>query len=137
MKVVYLAIFTLLFLPTFVFGQAKEDDPEKVSNDKPERPLQVPPASSEVKEAFDDYERFRRRGSWERALKSLYTIPEDQTSRFVDGQNGYIIPVARKRREVLIALPPEGLATYRLFYDDPAKKMLAQAEGPTELKTLE
>ncbi len=137
MKVVYLATFTLLFLPTLVFGQAKEDDPEKVSNDKPERPLQVPPASSEVKEAFDDYERFRRRGAWERALKSLYTIPEDQTSRFVDGQNGYIIPVARKRREVLIALPPEGLATYRLFYDDPAKKMLAQAEGPTELKTLE
>jgi outer membrane protein assembly factor BamB len=137
MKVVYLATFTLLFLPTLVFGQAKEDEADKVSNDKPERPLQVPPASSEVKEAFDDYERFRRRGAWERALKSLYTIPEDQTSRFVDGQNGYIIPVARKRREVLIALPPEGLATYRLFYDDPAKKMLAQAEGPTELKTLE
>ena len=137
MKVVYLATFTLLFLPALVFAQSKEDEADKVSNDKPERPLQVPPASSEVKEAFNDYERFRRRGAWERALKSLYTIPEDQTSRFVDGQNGYIIPVARKRREVLIALPPEGLATYRLFYDDPAKKMLAQAEGPTELKTLE
>ena len=137
MKVVYLATFTLLFFPTLVFGQAKEDEADKVSNDKPDRPLQVPPASSEVKEAFDDYERFRRRGAWERALKSLYTIPEEQTGRFVDGQNGYIIPVARKRRAVLTELPPEGLATYRLFYDDPAKKLLEQAEGPTELKTLE
>ena len=97
----------------------------------------MPPASSEVKEAFDDFERFRRRGAWERALKSLYTIPEDQTGRFVDGQNGYIIPVAKKRRAVLAELPPEGLATYRLFYDDPAKKLIEQAEGPTELKTLE
>jgi outer membrane protein assembly factor BamB len=137
MKVAYIATLTLLFIPTLVFGQAKEDEADKVSNDKPDRPLQVPPASSEVKEAFDDYERFRRRGAWERALKSLYTIPEDQTGRFVDGQNGYIIPVARKRRTVLTELPPEGLATYRLFYDDPAKKLLEQAEGPTELKTLE
>jgi outer membrane protein assembly factor BamB len=137
MKAVYLATFALLFFPTLVFGQAKEDDADKVSNDKPDRPLQVPPASSEVKEAFDDYERFRKRGAWERALKSLYAIPEEQTGRFVDGQNGYIIPVARKRRAVLSELPPDGLATYRLFYDDPAKKLLEQAEGPTELKTLE
>ncbi len=137
MRVLYLATFAFLFLQVLVFAQAKEDEADKVSNDKPDRPLQVPPASSEVKEAFDDFERFRRRGAWERALKSLYTIPEDQTGRFVDGQNGYIIPVAKKRRAVLAELPPEGLATYRLFYDDPAKKLLEQAEGPTELKTLE
>jgi outer membrane protein assembly factor BamB len=124
-------------LPAVVFGQLKEDDPEKITNDRPDRPLQMPPASSEVKEAFDDFDRFGRRSAWERALKSLYTIPEDQTGRFVDGEKGYIIPVARKRRAVLAALPPEGLATYRLFYDDPAKKLLETAEGPTELKTLE
>ncbi len=70
-------------------------------------------------------------------MKSLYTIPEDQAVRFVDGQNGFIIPVARKRREVLAGLSPEGQAAYRLFYDDDAKKLLDQAEGPTELKTLE
>ena len=74
----------------------------------------MPPASTEVKEAIDDFDRFGRRGAWERALKALYTIPEEQTLRFIDGEEGFIIPVARKRRSVLTALPPEGQAAYRL-----------------------
>src|SRR4029077_7237010 len=82
-------------------------------------------------------ERFRRRSAWERALKSLYTIPEEQAGGFVDGENGLTLPAPRKRGEVLPQPPPEGLATYRLFYDDPAKKLLEEAEGPTELRTLE
>ncbi|SIN68234.1 Outer membrane protein assembly factor BamB, contains PQQ-like beta-propeller repeat [Singulisphaera sp. GP187] len=137
MKVVRFTIMTLLWFPALVLGQAKEDDPEKVTNDRPDRPLQMPPASSEVKEAFDDYDRFRRRGAWERALKSLYSIPDAQALRFVDGQKGFIIPVARKRRDVLGELSPEGQVAYRLFYDDEAKKLFDEAEGPTELKTLE
>lgn len=139
MKVVRLTIMTLLWLPMLALGQAKEkaDEADKVTNDRPDRPLQMPPASSEVKEAFDDYERFRRRGAWERALKSLYEIPEAQALRFVDGQKGFIIPVARKRREALGELSPEGQVAYRLFYDDEAKKLLDEADGPNELKTLE
>jgi outer membrane protein assembly factor BamB len=132
-----LALVTLLLVPAIAWGQAKDDDDRKVSNDQPGRPLQMSPASTEVKEAFDDFERFQRRGAWERALQALYTIPEDQTVRFVDGENGFIIPVARKRRTVLSALPPEGQAAYRLFYDAEAKKLLDEAEGATELKNLE
>src|SRR5262245_63516513 len=100
------AIVILLLAPGLALGQAKEEEEEKVSNDNPARPLQMPPASTEVKEAFDDFERFQRRGAWERALKALYTIPEEQALRFVDGENGFIIPVARKRRLVLTALSP-------------------------------
>src|SRR3954453_23457058 len=118
MSVRRLAILTVLFLPGTVLGQPKEDETNKVSNDAPERPLQMPPASSEVKEAFDDFERFRKRGAWDRALKAIYAIPEDQAGRFVDGENGFIIPVGRKRRRMLAQLPPEGQAAYRLFYDD-------------------
>ncbi len=109
-------------------GQEKDED--KVSNDQPDRPLQMPPASTEVKEALDDFDRFQRRGAWERALKALYTIPEDQAPRFVDGENGFIIPVARKRRLVLAALSPAGQAAYRLFYDAEAKKLFDEAERP-------
>src|SRR5579872_4371266 len=139
MRFVHLGLVMVAIVPALVLAAAKDDanDPDKVTNDRPDRPLQMPPASSEVKEAFDDFERFRRRNAWERALKAIYTIPETQAAKFVDGENGYIIPVARKRRAVLANLPPEGLATYRLFYDDPAKKLLDQAEGPSELKTLE
>lgn len=127
----------LCLLPALAFGQDPGADQDKVSNDQPGRPLQMPPASTEVKEAFDDFERFQRRGAWERALKALYTIPEAQTVRFVDGDHGFIVPVARKRRSVLAALPPEGQAAYRLFYDAEAKKLFEESEGPAELKTLE
>ena len=97
----------------------------------------MPPASTETKEALDDFERFQRRGAWERALKSLYTIPDDQALRFVDGENGFIIPIARRRRSILAALPPDGQAACRLFYDAEAKKLLDEAEGASELKNLE
>ncbi len=133
-----MAIAILFLLPALALGQTKEkEDEDKVSNDNPARPLQMPPASTEVKEAIDDFERFERRGAWERALKALYTIPEDQAVRFVDGDNGFIVPVGRKRRAVLAALSPNGQAAYRLFYDAEAKKLLDEAEGPNELKNLE
>jgi outer membrane protein assembly factor BamB len=122
-------------VPLSVRADDKEDD--KMSNDRPDRPLQMPPASSETKEAFDDFERFARRGAWERATKALYAIPEAQAARFVDGQNGFIVSVAHKRRVVLGGLSPEGQAAYRLFYDADAKKLLDQAEGSTEQSTLE
>lgn len=116
---------------------ADEAEADKLSNDRPDRPLQMPPASSETKEAFDDFERFARRGAWERATKALYGIPEAQAARFMDGQNGFIVSVAHKRRAVLSALSPAGQAAYRLFYDADAKKLLDQAEGAAEQATLE
>ena len=83
------------------------------------------------------FERFVRRGAWERATKALYAIPDAQAGRFVDGKDNFIITVARKRRAVLAGLAPEGLAAYRLFYDADAKKLLDAAEGATEQATLE
>lgn len=118
-------------------AKAEDAEPEKISNDRPDRPLHLPAASSETKEAFDDFDRFARRGAWERATKALYTIAEDQAGRFVDGKDGFIISVARKRRAVLEGLSPEGQAAYRLFYDSDAKKLFDEAEGPTEQATLE
>lgn len=130
-------ILAVLCCPALVFAQAPRDDEKKVSNDGPGRPLQMAPASTEAKEALDDFDRFRRRGAWERALKALFTIRDDQALRFVDGDDNFIIPVARKRRLLLTGLPPEGLSAYRLFYDAEAKKLLEEAEGPAELAALE
>jgi len=132
-----IAIAVALLSPALAMGQGVKDDEGKISNDDPGRPLQMSPASTEVKEALDDFERFQRRGAWERALKALYTIPDDQALRFVDGRDGFIIPVARKRREVLAELPPEGRAAYRLFYDAEARKLFDEAEGDDEQAKLE
>ena len=133
------AVILLLVLPSFASGQATVDkDKEgKVSNDNPARPFQMPPASAEVKEAIDDFERFGRRGAWERALKSLYSIPEAQTLRFIDGDGGFIIPVARKRHALLAGLPTEGQAAYKTFHDADAKKLFDEADGPSQLGDLE
>src|SRR5829696_2832440 len=99
MTVMRSALLILALFPASALGQVEDGTGgTKVSNDQPGRPLQMPPASTEVKEAIDDFDRFSRRGAWERALKALYTIPEEQTLRFIDGEDGFIIPVARKRR---------------------------------------
>lgn len=132
-----IAIALALLGPALARGQEVGEVEAKVSNDDPGRPLQMPPASTEVKEALEDFERFQRRGAWERALKALYTIPEDQAPRFVDGEDGFIISVARKRRDVLAELPPEGRAAYRLFYDAEARKLFDEAEGAAEQAKLE
>ncbi|MDG3008275.1 PQQ-binding-like beta-propeller repeat protein [Paludisphaera mucosa] len=136
-----IALVWLASMASAGIGRAADDakpaDRDKVSNDDPGRPLQMPPATTEVKEALEDFERFKKRGSWERALKALYTISEDQALRFVDGADGFIVPVARKRREVLTALPPEGQAAYRLFYDAEARKLFEKAEGDAEQANLE
>ncbi len=135
-----IATFLLLLLPALAFGQSgtkDEKDKDKVTNDDPGRPLQMPPASTETKEALEDFDRFQRRGAWERAFKSLYTIPDDQAKRFVNGDKGFIIPVEQRRRAILAALPAAGQAACRLFYDSDAKKLLDEAEGANELKNLE
>ncbi len=125
------AIVILLLAPATAYGQAKPDDEDKVSNDNPARPLQMPPASSEVKEAIDDFERFSRRAAWERAFKAIYTIPDDQARRFVDGEAGFIIPVERKRRSLLAGLAGAGQAAYRLFYDSDARNCSTRPRAPT------
>jgi outer membrane protein assembly factor BamB/TolA-binding protein len=135
--VLRVAFLALLLTPALARAQAVEGQPEKLSNDQPSRPIQMPAASSEAREAFDDFERFSRRGAWERATKALYAIPEAQATRFVDGPDGFIIPVARKRRAVLSGLSPEGQAAYRLFYDAEAQKLLDKAEGTAEQSSLE
>ena len=124
-------------IPALVVGQDKPKEESKVSNDDPSRPFQLPPALPEVKEALDDFDRFGRRGAWERALKSLYSIPDTQAARFIDGENGFVIPVANRRRTILATLPPAGMAAYKTFYDTDAKKLFEEADGPNQLNDLE
>lgn len=107
------------------------------SNEEPGRPIQLPPASTEVKEAFEDFERFARRSAWERAFKAIDGIPDDQNARFVDRDDGFITRVSERRRGVLAGLPPEGREAYRLFADAEARQLLDRAAGEAEQETLE
>ena len=132
------ALLSILLGASAAPAQDKDKSKEpKVSNDDPARPFQLPPASAEVKEALDDFERFGRRGAWERALKSLYSIPEDQAVRFIDGENGFVIPVARRRQALLTSLPTDGQAAYKTFHDADARKLYEEADGVNLLRDLE
>ena len=110
----------------------------KVSNDNPARPLQMPPASTEVKEAFDDFERFQPPGGVGAGLEGALHDPRgagaagSSTARTASSSRS-----AGSAGGCSAALPPEGQAAYRLFYDAEAKKLLDEADGPAELKNLE
>ena len=97
----------------------------------------MPPASTETKEAIEDFERFQRRGAWQPALEVARHDPDDQARWFVYGEKGFIIPVEAEALDRSAALPLAGQAACRLFYDAQAKKLLDEAEGATELKNLE
>ena len=86
-------IALVLLSPALAFGQSGKDEEDKVSNDNPGRPLQMPPASSEVKEAFDDFERFARRGAWERARRRSTRSPRRRPPGSSTARTGFIIPV--------------------------------------------
>lgn len=125
-----LSLLLAVLLAVAVPGVQAQDETEKektVSNDDPARPLQMPPAPTEVREAFADFERFQRRGAWERAFKAIANITPEQAKRFIDGENGFIISVATKRRNILSALGPEGRAAYQLYHDAEAKKLFEEA----------
>ncbi len=122
-----LALAILLLVPALAFGQARDDKKDdKVSNDDPGRPLQMPPASTETKEALEDFERFQRRGAWERALKSLFTIPDDQARAVRQRRQGLHHPgraeAARDPRSAAAGRPGGLPALLRLRGQEAARR---------------
>ena len=123
------AIAILLLVPALAFGQAKDDKPDKVSNDDPARPLQMPPASTETKEALDDFERFQRRGAGSGPSRRSTRSPTTRRTGSSTARTASSSRSRGRRRSILAALPPAGQAACRLFYDAEAKKLLDEAEG--------
>ena len=140
MIVMRLALVTLLFLPALAYGQTKPEDEDKVSNDNPARPLQMPPAStgSEGRPSMISERFSRMQGVGTSRSRAIYTILEDQ--RF-DSSTAIMASSFRSRRKLPAALDrtaaSRAWAAYRLFGDAGARKPLDEAEGPAELKNLE
>ena len=78
MTVMRSALLILSLFPATALGQAAEGEGDaKVSNDQPGRPLQMPPASTEVKEAIEESAEARTPEERERALKAAEEALED------------------------------------------------------------
>lgn len=75
------------------------------------------------------------RGDWKFAIDSLQRIIEDENGALVPvppvASNEYRRYESARRRAIreVAALPPEGLAAYRLLYDGKAKRLLEQARA--------
>ena len=130
MIVMRLAIVMLLLLPALAFGQSQaRKKTDKVSNDNPARPLQMPPASTEVKEAIDDFERFQRHGAWERASRRSTPSPRTRSFGSSTAKTASSFPSSGNAARLLTGLPPQGQAAYRLFYDAEAQEAARRGRG--------
>ena len=109
---------------------------DAVDPNDPKRQFQLPTQTPATREAFEEFERFRKRGIWERAFKELATIREKKLTGLLSDRDGFLLGADRQLRKILADLPPDGKAAYRLFYDGQAKSLFEQATGADELDRL-
>jgi outer membrane protein assembly factor BamB len=100
------------------------------------RPFRLAAQSTENTEALADFNRHMKRGTWERAFKSLEKVQGSKPDALVPRADGFYIPSRTYLRQLLAALPQDGKDAYRLFYDPEAKKLLEEAKGKNELASL-
>ncbi len=100
------------------------------------RPFRLAAQSTESTEALADFDRHKKRGTWERAFKSLEKAQSSKPDAMVPRADGFYIPSRTYLRQLLATLPQNGKDAYRLFNDPEAKKLLAQAQGKDELASL-
>ncbi len=110
-------------------------DEEVESNDLG-KPFLLPAQSTEIAEAMEDFQRYAKRGTWEKAFKSLDQVINSKSTGLVPGKNGLMIPSGVLIQQTLADLPGAGKEAYRLFHDAEAKVILEQAQGKEELEKL-
>ncbi|MBI3467755.1 MAG: PQQ-binding-like beta-propeller repeat protein [Planctomycetes bacterium] len=102
----------------------------------PKLPFTLPSQSSEATEALEDFGIQSKRGSWDRAFKALEKLQQANPNGMVGAPDGFLVSVRTRIWQALASLPPAGKDAYRVFYDAEAKKLLAEAEGQTEVEKL-
>ena len=81
-----------------------------------------------VVEQFDDFDRFAKKKSWDRAFKSLDGfLAASNPNAMSPVKDGFWIPSRQKVLQNLLELPDEGKAAYQLFNDAKAKQLFDQA----------
>jgi outer membrane protein assembly factor BamB len=80
-----------------------------------------------ILDAFEDFERYRDKNSWEKAFTALGKIEDGKPGRLVPADDGFLIPTDLHIRAELLSLPPQGREAYRLFNDAKAAQALRDA----------
>jgi hypothetical protein len=106
---------------------------EKSSSDSEDakRPFRLAAQTTENTEALADFDRHKKRGTWERAFKSLEKVQGAKPDAMVPRADGFYIPSRTYLRQLLATLPQDGKDAYRLFHDPEAKKLLGRHRAKT------
>ena len=86
----------------------------------------VPLEKESVRNAFEDFERYRDKKAWEKAFAALTVIADTKPGKLVAAKDGFYVPATRNLRDELLTLNAEGRQAYRLFNDAKAKQALDQ-----------
>lgn len=100
-------------------------------------PFVLPAQPQEVNEALEDFRRYAKRGTWEKAFKSLQTMVSKANEGLIARRDGMAVPAPVLWRSLLAELPGDGKKAYRLFHDAEAKALLDAAQGKDELAKLQ
>jgi len=128
--------------PRPLFGQAvaifdvSAPAAEAQDGEDAKRPFRLAAQTTENNEALADFDRHKKRATWERAFKALEKVQGSKPDAMVPRADGFYIPSRSYLRQLLATLPQDGKDAYRLFHDPEAKKLLEQATGKDELARL-
>jgi len=104
--------------------------------DQTDRPFLLPSYSGEASEALEDYQRYVKRGQWEKALEALDLFNKGAADKLAPGADGIMLPGRQLVLHLLADLPASGKNAYRVFHDAEAEKLLEQAVGDDEAAQL-
>jgi outer membrane protein assembly factor BamB len=83
--------------------------------------------SQNVSEAMEDFERYRDKKAWEKAIGAFNKLIDAKPSGLVADKSGFYISAVEKVQAELLSLPADGREAYRLFNDAKAEQMLRDA----------
>lgn len=86
-------------------------------------------ASEDFAVALEDYERYVRKGAWEKAFESLGEMRETDGSALCMGEDGLVVPVRRRIWDLVVALPAAGRNAFDVFYGGQAEALAKRMQA--------
>ena len=83
--------------------------------------------SQAVSESIEDFERYRDKKAWEKAIGAFNKLVDAKPTGLVADKDGFFISSFLKIQTELLSLPADGREAYRLFNDAKADQMLRDA----------
>ena len=108
-------------------SQAESIDPESGAVLKTDPDLEA---------SLETAERFKNDGNYRIATQLWQAVLQRSGDALYSSDGITYFSLVRQVEQLLAALPPDGLAAYRVIADAEAKEILAQADGPNDVTAL-